>query len=94
MFLFADTDSAVKQNILRNYRDNIVGPILLLFLYFKANFRACATKAIPGLQCQFFESESKSALGKVLPAVLYWRVLRLLVFDQDDRKVANLPLRA
>ena len=76
MFLLAYTDSAVRRNILRNYRDNIVRPILLL--YDETNFGTCATKMIPGLQCQFFELESTNDLmKKLLPAVLHWRVFRI-----------------
>ena len=76
MFLLAYTDSAVRRNILRNYRDNIVRPIPLL--YDETNFRTCATKMIPGLQCQFFELESTNDLmKKLLPAVLHWRVFRI-----------------
>ena len=76
MFHLAYTDGAVRRNILRKYRDNIVRPILLL--YDNANFCTCAAKTLPGLQCQFFELESTNNLmEKMLPAVMHWRVFRI-----------------
>ena len=72
MFLLAYTDSAVRRNILRNYRDNIVRPILLL--YDETNSNMC-DKNDSRVAMPVFELESTNDLmKKLLPAVLHWRV--------------------
>ena len=70
------TDSAVRRNVLKTYRNQILRPLLREYDDFHTE--ACKFKLWPGLRCKYVELQDDDMLmTKFLPVVIHWRLLRI-----------------
>ena len=70
------TDSAVRRNVLKTYRNQILRPLLREYDDFHTE--ACKFKLLPGLRCKYVELQDDDMLmTKLLPVVIHWRLLRI-----------------